>query len=117
MAVVPPWSLFPLSDGFFSNVFFWFRYLIDTRWYKQLKRYLGLDFDAGAKEGDLTAHPGCIDNGPLFTDNAVEPGEIRDHLVDELDYSLVSDEGWKALVDEFGLTEGQTPISRKVCFY
>lgn len=42
---------------------------------------------------------------------------IKEHLIDELDYILVPTEGWNKLVSWYGLTEGQEPTARKVCFY
>ena len=74
---------------------------------------MGLDHSSGS-EGSASAHPGPIDNGPLFKENIDNPGEIKDGLIDELEYVLVPEEAWTALVEEFGLTEGQLPISRKV---
>ena len=93
--------------------FYIFRYLIDSRWFGQLKKYLGLDHSSGT-EGSASAHPGPIDNGPLFQENSETPGLIKDGLIDELEYVLVPDEAWMSLVEEFGLTDGQPPISRKV---
>ena len=93
--------------------FYIFRYLIDSRWFGQLKKYLGLDHSLGT-EGSASAHPGPIDNGPLFQENSETPGLIKDGLIDELEYVLVPDEAWMSLVEEFGLTDGQPPISRKV---
>ena len=63
---------------------------------------------------DATNHPGPVDNGPLFKENPETPGEIRDGLIDELEYVLLPTDGWNSLVDEFGLTSGQEPIARKV---
>ena len=65
-------------------------------------------------ERSATNHPGPIDNGPLFKDNPDTPGEIRDGLIDELEYVLLPEEGWAAIVKEFGTTHGQNPIARKV---
>ena len=59
-------------------------------------------------------HPGPVDNGPLFKENPETPDEIRDGLIDELEYVLLPTDGWNSLVDEFGLTSGQKPIDRKV---
>ena len=98
------------TDGFLLYIF---RYLIDSRWFGQLKKYLGLDHSSGT-EGSASAHPGPIDNGPLFQENSETPGLIKDGLIDELEYVLVPDEAWMALVEEFGLTDGQPPIHRKV---
>jgi len=102
-------------------------YLIDAKWHKQLKKYLdmksfgeevsGNDKDgASLPEVDASAHPGPIDNEQLMKkgEDDEEPGEIRDHLMDELDYVVVPEEAWQVLVREFGLTEGQQPIARKV---
>ncbi|KTG07297.1 hypothetical protein cypCar_00040417 [Cyprinus carpio] len=40
--------------------------------------------------------------------------DIKEHLIDELDYTLVPTEGWKKLVSWYGLKDGQEPIARKV---
>lgn len=90
-----------------------FRYLVDSKWFKQLKRYLGID-DVSVSMGDKTSNPGPIDNGPLFKENPETAGEIREGLIEDLEYVLLPVDGWNALVDTFGLTEGQMPISRKV---
>ena len=98
------------------------RYMIDARWNKQLKKYLdmansSMDSEEGgtsAVEVEASAHPGRIDNSPLFKDDPEEPGEIREHMMDELDYVLVPEEAWDILVKEFGVTDGQVPIARKV---
>ncbi len=87
------------------------------KWFKQLKKYLGLDLESGsAAEGDSSAHPGPIDNSALFKPpNENEPGELREHLLEELDYSLLPEDAWALLYEHFSLTEGQEPIVRKVC--
>ena len=90
-------------------IFECFRYLLDNHWYKQLKGYIGLD--SGGEMGQESANPGPIDNGPLFKD---ESSDIRDHMIDELDYTLVPEEAWTLLVARFGLSQNQEPIRRKV---
>ena len=101
---------------------------MDAHWYKQLKAYLGLgeggtvtpESSPGGNNGltnghggDATSsHPGPIDNGPLFDEGG--EGKIRDHMIDDLDYQLVPEECWQALVEAFGTTEGQQPVARKV---
>ena len=72
---------------------------------------MGIDIDTSGM-GNPTAHPGPIDNSPLFKETG--EGEIRDGLIDELEYVLLPAEGWNAVVDHFGLTADQAPISRKV---
>ena len=111
--------------GVYTVFFFFCRYLIDARWNKQLKKYLDMSGGGGAEaeegvtnlEVDASSHPGRVDNGPLFKDSNSddsEPGEIREHMMEELDYVVVPEEAWQVLIDEFGLTDGQEPIARKV---
>ncbi len=97
------------------------RYLIEARWFKQCKKYLGLSDgdDGGGGGGD--AHPGPIDNSHLFKTETVqengaekEISELRTHMLEELDYVLVPEESWSRLVELFGLAEGQEPIARTV---
>ena len=115
-----------------------FRYLIDSYWYKQLRKYLGLSQngydtaqDGNSQSGsdvlkpDPTNHPGPIDNTRLFKENANDSSdgednsqaiqnEIRDHMIDDLDYVVVPQEGWALLVETFGTTTGQEPVARTV---
>lgn len=90
-------------------------YLVDSHWFKQLKKYVGMDgamFDSGGKDtGEESCNPGPIDNKPLFKDDG---SDIRDHMIDEMDYVLVPEEAWEKLVDKFGLSDGQQPVKRKV---
>ena len=88
---------------------------MDNHWFKQLKKYVGLEganYDSGGSEaGDESSNPGPIDNKPLFKEDGTE---IRDHMIDELDYALLPEEAWTLVLDKFGLVEGQEPIKRKV---
>ena len=77
-----------------------------------------------------SAHPGRIDNSALFNQStsngngedvamedeasASSSSDIRGHMMEELDYVVVPEEAWDLLVKDFGLTQGQTPIARKV---
>jgi len=115
--------------------------LIDSYWYKQLRKYLGLSqngYDTTTQEGnvpapsesqspDPTNHPGPIDNTRLYKEKASDQDiaddenlpsqnstEIRDHMIDDLDYTVVPQEGWDLLVQTFGTTAGQEPVARKV---
>ena len=45
---------------------------------------------------------------------APEAPDIREQMIDDIDYVLMPEEAWKILVTEFGLTYGQAPIARKV---
>merc|ERR1719410_1448800 len=69
-------------------------------------------FDSGGKDtGEESCNPGPIDNKPLFKDDG---SDIRDHMIDEMDYVLVPEEAWEKLVDKFGISDGQQPVKRKV---
>lgn len=46
--------------------------------------------------------------------------ELKEHLIDELDYILLPKEGWEIIVESYGITEGQVQIllfSNKYCSY
>ncbi|RVE73386.1 hypothetical protein OJAV_G00049000 [Oryzias javanicus] len=87
-------------------------YLIDSRWFKQWKKYVGFDSWDMYNVGERSLYPGPIDNSGLFSDQ--ETQALKDHLIDELDYVLVPTEAWDKLVGWYGCLEGQRPIVRKV---
>uniref|UniRef100_A0A8C5H0W1 Ubiquitin carboxyl-terminal hydrolase n=1 Tax=Gouania willdenowi TaxID=441366 RepID=A0A8C5H0W1_GOUWI len=89
-----------------------FRYLIDSRWFKQWKKYVGFDSWDMYNVGERSLFPGPIDNSGLFSDQ--ETQVLKGHLIDELDYVLVPTEAWNKLVDWYGCLDGQRPIVRKV---
>ncbi|BFZ09058.1 hypothetical protein BsWGS_12097 [Bradybaena similaris] len=86
-------------------------YLVDIRWFKQWKKYVGYDQWDSYNLGDQTVHPGPIDNCSLFKPDTTI---LRDHLVDDLDYVLLPDEAYKKLASWYGEAPGQEPIIRKV---
>ena len=95
-------------------------YLCDVRWFAQLKKYLGLSdaFDpkGGGDQsdvGDPSSHPGHIDLSGLFQDGE-KSAELREHMVTDMDYTIMPESAWNKLVEAFGLTEGQNPVARKV---
>ncbi|KAM4612632.1 ubiquitin carboxyl-terminal hydrolase 4 [Polymixia lowei] len=88
----------------------WF--LIDSRWFKQWKKYVGFDSWDMYNVGEHSLYPGPIDNSGLFSDH--ETQVLKEHLIDELDYVLVPTEAWNKLVSWYGCLEGQRPIVRKV---
>lgn len=54
----------------------------------------------------------------LFVSEGKE--ELKEHLIDELDYILLPKEGWEKIVESYGITEGQVQIllfSNKYCSY
>uniref|UniRef100_A0A673AJW5 Ubiquitin carboxyl-terminal hydrolase n=1 Tax=Sphaeramia orbicularis TaxID=375764 RepID=A0A673AJW5_9TELE len=87
-------------------------YLIDSRWFKQWKKYVGFDSWDMYNVGEHSLYPGPIDNSGLFSDQ--ETQTLKEHLIDELDYVLVPTEAWNKLVSWYGCLEGQRPIVRKV---
>ncbi|XP_063104916.1 ubiquitin carboxyl-terminal hydrolase 4 isoform X2 [Cavia porcellus] len=87
-------------------------YLIDIRWFKQWKKYVGFDSWDMYNVGEHNLFPGPIDNSGLFSDP--ESQTLKEHLIDELDYVLVPAEAWNKLLNWYGCVEGQQPIVRKV---
>uniref|UniRef100_A0A452ITE1 Ubiquitin carboxyl-terminal hydrolase 4 n=1 Tax=Gopherus agassizii TaxID=38772 RepID=A0A452ITE1_9SAUR len=90
-------------------------YLIDSRWFKQWKKYVGFDSWDMYNVGEPNLFPGPIDNSGLFADPEIQT--LKEHLIDELDYVLVPTEAWNKLVNWYGCIEGQQPIVRKVVEY
>ncbi|XP_029899537.1 ubiquitin carboxyl-terminal hydrolase 4 isoform X2 [Aquila chrysaetos chrysaetos] len=90
-------------------------YLVDSRWFKQWKKYVGFDSWDMFGAGDPGLFPGPIDNSGLFGDP--ETQSLKEHLIDELDYVLVPTEAWNKLVRWYGCIDGQQPIVRKVVEY
>ncbi|XP_041047706.1 ubiquitin carboxyl-terminal hydrolase 4 isoform X2 [Carcharodon carcharias] len=88
----------------------WF--LIDSRWFKQWKKYVGFDNWDMYNVGERGMFPGPIDNSGLFAE--VESQVLKEHLIDELDYVLVPIEAWNKLVNWYACVVGQEPIVRKV---
>ncbi|XP_031424285.1 ubiquitin carboxyl-terminal hydrolase 4 isoform X1 [Clupea harengus] len=87
-------------------------YLIDSRWFKQWKKYVGFDSWDMYNVGEQSLYPGPIDNSGLFSDYDTQT--LKEHLIDELDYVLMPTEAWTKLVSWYGCLEGQKPIVRKV---
>uniref|UniRef100_A0A8C9VFY0 Ubiquitin carboxyl-terminal hydrolase n=1 Tax=Scleropages formosus TaxID=113540 RepID=A0A8C9VFY0_SCLFO len=87
-------------------------FLIDSRWFKQWKKYVGFDSWDMYNVGEHNLYPGPIDNSGLFSDQ--ETQTLKEHLIDELDYVLMPTEAWQKLVSWYGCLEGQRPIVRKV---
>uniref|UniRef100_A0A8C2TWL7 Ubiquitin carboxyl-terminal hydrolase n=1 Tax=Coturnix japonica TaxID=93934 RepID=A0A8C2TWL7_COTJA len=85
---------------------------LDSRWFKQWKKYVGFDSWDKYQMGDQNVYPGPIDNSGLLKDG--DSQSLKEHLIDELDYILLPTEGWNRLVSWYTLMEGQEPIARKV---
>ncbi|KAM4893875.1 ubiquitin carboxyl-terminal hydrolase 4 isoform 1-T1 [Sylvia borin] len=100
-------------------------YLVESRWFKQWKKYVGFDTWDMFGAGDPNLFPGPVDNAGLFPgpiDNSglfgdPETQSLKEHLIDELDYVLVPTEAWNKLVAWYGCIDGQQPIVRKVVEY
>ncbi|XP_077488380.1 ubiquitin carboxyl-terminal hydrolase 15-like isoform X1 [Amblyomma americanum] len=88
-------------------------YMIDKKWFNQWKRYVGYDsWETSNNIGEQTTHPGPIDNAPLLKED--NSGDIKDHLIEDLDYLLLSNEAWDKMLAWYGLMPGQAPLPRKV---
>ncbi|KAK3103303.1 hypothetical protein FSP39_018356, partial [Pinctada imbricata] len=86
-------------------------YLCDTKWFKQWKKYVGFDQWDNYNVGEKEAHPGPIDNTPLLKEDS---NDLKEHLIDQLDYMLLPKDAWDKMVSWYGLINGQEPIARKV---
>ncbi|XP_075040021.1 ubiquitin carboxyl-terminal hydrolase 4 isoform X2 [Mixophyes fleayi] len=87
-------------------------YLVDSRWFKQWKKYVGFDSWDMYNVGESNLFPGPVDNSGLFTDPDTQV--LKEHLIDELDYVLVPTEAWDKLMCWYGSVQDQQPIVRKV---
>ena len=90
---------------------------MDNRWFKQAKKYLALEGavqDSGG-EGEESSSPGPIDNRGLWREDGTD---IREHMIDEMDYVLVPEEAWEGLEKQFGVEDNMegrsTAVKRKV---
>jgi ubiquitin carboxyl-terminal hydrolase 4/11/15 len=89
------------------------RYLVDTRWFKKLKRFLG----RWSQAFGVWVNPGPIDNYRLFDWElklARQEADLNNSRSQGKDFVLVPEEAWIILRDEFGLHPGQEPLARKV---
>lgn len=83
-------------------------YMVDHTWYIQCKKYI----EAGLSGHDpQSEYPGPIDNTPLFSTGTQK---LKEHLLENSHFELVSSKGWEKLVKWFGMAEGQEPIKRTV---
>uniref|UniRef100_A0A5F8HIE8 ubiquitinyl hydrolase 1 n=1 Tax=Monodelphis domestica TaxID=13616 RepID=A0A5F8HIE8_MONDO len=82
-------------------------YLIDRKWFKQWKEYVGFDSWDTYNVGENNLFPGPIDTFGLFS--YPESQRIKEHLTDELDYVLVPTEAWNKLMSWYGCQ----PLRRK----
>ncbi|XP_076440276.1 uncharacterized protein LOC143279875 isoform X2 [Babylonia areolata] len=96
----------------------WF--LLEINWFKRWKEYVGYDAWDTVNTGNVSSHPGPIDNSVLFKDRTEEDvndtgsSQLKELLVDELDYVLVPEQAWIMLVNMYGLVPNQKPIKRYV---
>jgi ubiquitin carboxyl-terminal hydrolase 4/11/15 len=82
-----------------------------AKWFKQWKKFVGFDTWDTDDVGKGTAHPGSIDNRPMLKDGT---SDLKDHLIEELDYVLLPRDAWNLLVQLYTVGENQQPIERKV---
>lgn len=86
-------------------------YLVDVRWMKQWKKYVGYDQWDQSFMGQESASPGPMDNSNLFKENAET---LKEHLMEELDYYLLPESAWEKLSSWYGISQGSHPVPRKV---
>ena len=90
----------------------WF--LVDKHWFKRAKKYLAWDessVNSTRNVRDDSANPGPINNKPLWNENG---SDIREHMIEEIDYVVVPDLAWDMLVAEFGLKDNVEGTSSAV---
>ncbi|XP_022252353.1 ubiquitin carboxyl-terminal hydrolase 15-like isoform X3 [Limulus polyphemus] len=90
-------------------------YLIDSQWFKQWKKFVGYDDSDVSSVKEDEVHPGPIDNSALYKEDG--SGELKDRMMDEMEYVLLPQEGWNLLHSWYTLAPGQEPIARKVVEY
>lgn len=107
-------------------------------WFNQWKKYVGWDNWDSSHFGDPTCHPGKIDNSALLTGRwsgklsimvcnadvniifvsffflTENTKELKEHLTEDIDFTLVPEPAWLILVQLYGLSPGEEAISRKV---
>ena len=108
------------------------RYLVDVRWMKQWKKYVGYDQWDQSLAGQESACPGPVDNSNLFKGLPWFPalwhiiiiiiiiiiildfttGALKEHLMEELDYFLLPESAWNKLSSWYSVSEGSRPIFR-----
>ena len=75
-------------------------YLIDHIWFKKWKDYVGFSY---MLSNSGTNSPGIIDNSPLLTNSnsSDEEMELRQNLMENFEYDIISQEIWNHLVKWF----------------
>ena len=63
-------------------VYCYFRYLLDVRWFKQWKKYVGFEAWDQGQMGSESAHPGPVDTSSLFKGTS----EVHQSRLYELKY-------------------------------
>lgn len=87
-------------------------YLISAVWFKQWKKYVGFDERDQTSKGKIESHPVPIDNSPLLKE--VEgKSKLKDHLIDELDYILLPEDGWVFLIQNYGISNSYKEIIQR----
>lgn len=88
---------------------FW--YLIDSKWFKQWKKYVGFEYWDTGSVGEESANPGSIDNSPILKEDNTN---LKDHLLEEIDHVLVPEDAWEKMLNWYGIVDGQSGIRRVV---
>ena len=118
------------------------RYLVDVRWMQIWKKYVGYDHWDQSSAGQQV--PGPVETSSLFAGKLcamtvmnllgcslpyyghhvccfavpdVAKEKLKEHLIEELHYSLVPEAAWQKLIQWYGMAPGSRPIPRKVVWY
>ena len=104
---------------------------------KAWKKYTGYDQWDQSSARQAKFHPGPLYTSDLFVGETpivtamlwlyiccldfylpdIENERLKEHLMEEVDYSLIPEAGWKKLVEWYGMAPGSIPIARKVVKY
>ena len=87
-------------------------YVINVRWFKRWKRYVGYDKWDISNAGNEEIKPVPIDNSSLLNQC-----KLKRYQVDEIDYKLVPEEAWYKLLSWYGISRDSIGIRRKVIEY
>ncbi|CAI8056970.1 Ubiquitin carboxyl-terminal hydrolase 4 [Geodia barretti] len=82
---------------------------------KQWKKYTGYETWDQSYSGEQSYFPGPLDTSNLFA--GTESHALKEHLMEELDYSLVPESAWNKLVVWYGVSDTSRPVARTVVEY
>ena len=84
-------------------------YLCDRAWFDKFKRYTGISDLSSDSDSSRDS-----DTDKFGERSPCHPGQIDLASINSYDYIAIHEKGWKRLVEEFGIKEGQKPMRREV---